>query len=91
MGSETDGGKKMMILAKAGEPRSGGDLGALKPVSRGPGRGEASPERFDVHELVTQRILEKLEAGTVPWVRAASEAQKVADHVLGASPAPRRD
>lgn len=67
MGSETDGGEKMMILAKAGGPRSGGDLGALKPVSRGQGRGEASPERFDVYELVTQRILEKLEAGTVPW------------------------
>jgi antirestriction protein ArdC len=67
MGSEADGGKKMMILAKAGGPRSGGDLGALKPVSRGQGRGESAHERIDVYELVTQRIMEKLEAGTVPW------------------------
>lgn len=57
----------MMILAKAGEHRSGGDLGELKPVRNGQGRGDTAPERFDVYELVTARILEKLETGTVPW------------------------
>ena len=65
MGSEKDEGN-MMILAKA-EGRSGGGYGLFKTSERGQGRGKEVPERVDVYELVTARILEKLEAGTVPW------------------------
>jgi len=66
MGSKKDGVEKMMILAKA-EGRSGGGYGSFKTSERGQGRGKEVPERVDVYELVTARILEKLEAGTIPW------------------------
>lgn len=65
MDGETKGEETMMILAKAEGPRSGGGVGALKPVKRE--SRDAAPERLDVYELVTGRILERLEAGTVPW------------------------
>lgn len=66
MDGETKGEETMMILAKAEGPRSGGGVGALKPVKREQGR-DAAPERLDVYEMVTERILERLEAGSVPW------------------------
>lgn len=67
--SNKKGGEGMMILARA-EGRSGsggGDYGSFRRGNLGKGRGTPAPERVDVYDLVTQRILEKLEAGTVPW------------------------
>jgi antirestriction protein ArdC len=59
-------GAAMLVQGKAGVERSGGgDWKRFK--STGQGRGQERPERFDVHEQVTARILERLEQGTVPW------------------------
>jgi antirestriction protein ArdC len=50
---------------------------------------------MNVYEIITERILRKLEEGTVPWrkpclggdgrmvVQAAAHAQKTADFILG--------
>lgn len=57
----------MLVQAKNGEPRSGGNWKNFN-ASR-----EAKERRFrlDVHEQVTAHILEKLENGVVPWQSAS--------------------
>lgn len=56
-------GAAMLVQVKAGAEHSGGGdwkrFRSAKP--------DRTKERFDVHEQVTARILERLEQGTVPW------------------------
>lgn len=65
MKSESSGEEGVLLLGKAESNRSGCGFGNFKADPER-GRGER-PARVDVYEQVTERILERLAVGTVPW------------------------